>query len=104
MRRFIAAVVVMLFAAGCSILDPSDRQELRDRIGSMPPEEVSALRVQAMWKAARDFFNDKKANDQIGKLECRIKEHGEWGNWSEQLLESHTVADMRGCLWQHPYV
>ena len=38
MRHLLAALLVLL-AFGCSILDPGDRQELRDRIRALPPDQ-----------------------------------------------------------------
>lgn len=100
MRRLLA-VTLMLFAVGCSIMDPGDREELRKRIQLMPENQMSMFTREAMKVAAHRFLEGKRDTERIGKLECRVKEDGAWSDWYEHL-DDLRVPWMRDCLWKQP--
>ena len=88
MRLLLKAVAVAAVAAvvfGCSILDPGDRQELRDRIAALPPENVGLLRTMAMNAKALDWLRGRPEGDQMGKLQCRYQANGNWGDWDDWM-------------------
>jgi hypothetical protein len=96
MRRLLAALPLLL-AFGCSIVDPSDRDELRKRIASMPPAWASTLDKMTMNAKALDWLRSRDEYDQVGKLQCRLKAGGTWSGWADQE-PSYTVADLIDCL------
>ncbi|WP_437793979.1 hypothetical protein [Sorangium sp. So ce693] len=74
-------VLLVVFACGCSIVDPSDRDELRHQIAAMPLEEVSRLRLLGMNSAAINWLEGRPPGDQMGKIQCRYQAGGQWTNW-----------------------
>ncbi|WP_437276569.1 hypothetical protein WME90_35735 [Sorangium sp. So ce375] len=101
MRHRLCALLVLL-TCGCSILDPSDRDELRGRIATLPPAEMSLMKKMVMNVKAMRWLEHKDENDQMGKLQCRYQAGGQWSQWSDQE-PTYTVADMLECLIHRPF-
>jgi hypothetical protein len=96
-------ILLVVFACGCSIVDPSDRDELRDQIAAMPLEEISRLRMLGMNSAAIKWLEGRPPGDQMGKIQCRYQAGGQWTNWADQE-PSFIVDDMRDCLIRRPFL
>jgi hypothetical protein len=97
-----AIALVLVGGMGCSILDPGDREELRNYIASMPPDRRSTLRSAVMNSRTVSWLQSKPTYDQVGKLQCREYTEGEgWGAWRNKE-PSHTVAQMLDCLKHEP--
>ncbi|WP_437997438.1 hypothetical protein WMF26_42750 [Sorangium sp. So ce185] len=101
MGRFLetlAVAAVVVLALSCSIVDPGDREELRRRIAMLPPDTLSTW---AKWNmnanAVKWLRMYKDPNDQVGKLQCRLKAGGTWSGWNDQE-PTYTVADLLDCL------
>ncbi|WP_437953022.1 hypothetical protein WME98_21630 [Sorangium sp. So ce296] len=75
MRRLHVAVLVPL-VAGCSILDPEDRAELRRQIAAMPHDELMEMKRWTMHELAKEWLETRDENDQVGKVVCRDNEGG----------------------------
>ncbi|WP_437587510.1 hypothetical protein [Sorangium sp. So ce1000] len=71
--KAMAAAAVTVIALGCSIMDPDDRDELRRRIATLPPETLSRLQKTKLNTNALRWLPiyRKDRNDQVGKLQCR---------------------------------
>ncbi|WP_437645417.1 hypothetical protein [Sorangium sp. So ce362] len=96
-------VLLVLFTCGCSIVDPGDRDELRDQIAMMPREERSRLKTLGMNSAAIDWLKGRPEGDQMGKIQCRYQAGGHWTNWADQE-PPFIVDDMRDCLIKRPFL
>ncbi|WP_437956668.1 hypothetical protein WME76_35585 [Sorangium sp. So ce119] len=87
-----------MLAFGCSIMDPGDRDELRERIAALPPDTLSYWdKVVMNTNALRWLKLYKDPDDQVGKLQCRLKAGGTWSGWNDQE-PPYTVADLIDCL------
>lgn len=95
MRPLLAALVLTI--AGCSIVDPGDRDELKHRIDGLPPSEISAMKKWLMNDHAIKWLKGKPKADQMGKLQCRVQAGGKWGDWIDQE-PTYLVFDMLKCL------
>ncbi|WP_437764701.1 hypothetical protein WMF27_33930 [Sorangium sp. So ce281] len=97
--KAMAAAAVTVIALGCSIMDPDDRDELRRRIAALPSETLSHLqKTKLNTNALRWLLTYKKDhNDQVGKLQCRLKAGGTWSGWNDQE-PTYTVEDLIQCL------
>ncbi|WP_437981425.1 hypothetical protein [Sorangium sp. So ce117] len=96
--KTMAAAAATLIALGCSIVDPSDREELRQQIAMLPPETLSSWDKWNMNVNAVKWLKlYKDPNDQVGKLQCRLKAGGTWSGWNDQE-PTYTVADLLDCL------
>ncbi|WP_437926506.1 hypothetical protein WMF37_47125 [Sorangium sp. So ce291] len=100
MRSRLGTLLVVL-TCGCSIVDPGDRDELRDRIAAMPPEMSEYYTRLGMNAAAVKWLDGRPREDQVGKLQCRYQAGGQWTNWADQEPRL-TVEYMRDCLLQTP--
>ncbi|WP_437951321.1 hypothetical protein WME98_11085 [Sorangium sp. So ce296] len=94
-------VLLVMLACGCSIVDPSDRDELRNRIASLPPDRIDFLTKLSMDSAATKWLQTRDKNDQVGKLQCRYQAGGQWTNWADQEPPC-TVADILDILLGTP--
>lgn len=54
-----------------------------------------------MNSKAIELLKSKPENDQVGKLQCRVKAGDVWKDWNDQE-PSHTVAEMLDCLLNVP--
>lgn len=97
-RKTLAVAAVAVVASSCSIVDPGDRAELREQLATLPPETLSTW---AKWRmnanAVRWLLTYKDPNDQVGKLQCRLKAGGTWSGWNDQE-PTYTVSDLLECL------
>lgn len=93
------AVVV----AGCSIMDPEDRQELRDRLGALPADAILAMKRTVMNTNALNWLRGRPDHDQMGKLQCRYQAGGQWTSWADQE-PTFTTDDMLYCLRKDPFM
>ncbi|WP_437286083.1 hypothetical protein [Sorangium sp. So ce406] len=93
MNHRLGGALLAVLACGCSIVDPSDRDELRDRIAAMPLQAISELKRLGMNAAAIRWLDRKDERDQVGKLQCRYQAGGQWTNWADQEPPL-TVAEM----------
>ncbi|WP_438005218.1 hypothetical protein WME89_41815 [Sorangium sp. So ce321] len=93
MNYRLGGALLAVLTCGCSIVDPSDRDELRDRIAAMPLQAISELKRWGMNTAAVRWLRSKDEKDQVGKLQCRYQAGGQWTNWADQEPPL-TVADM----------
>ncbi|WP_437575378.1 hypothetical protein [Sorangium sp. So ce887] len=59
-------VLLVLFTCGCSIVDPGDRDELRDQIAMISLEERSRLKTLGMNSAAIDWLKGRPEAGQPG--------------------------------------
>ena len=93
----VSAALLCTQITACSVLDPDDRQQLRDRIGAMPPSSDSQFRRLVMNAKAIQWLRMKPENDQVGRMQCRIGAGGKWGDWQyqEEVLK---VDRMLECL------
>ncbi|WP_437809595.1 hypothetical protein [Sorangium sp. So ce1078] len=94
-------VLLVVLACGCSIVDPSDRDELRNRIAAMPPDRIEYLTKLSMDSAATKWLQTRDKNDQVGKLQCRYQAGGQWTDWADQEPPC-TVADILDILLGTP--
>jgi len=96
--KAVAVAAVAVIALGCSIVDPSDREELRQKIAMLPPETLSSWDKWNMNVNAVKWLKlYKDPNDQVGKLQCRLKAGGTWSGWNDQE-PTYTVEDLIQCL------
>jgi hypothetical protein len=98
----LVAVAFAVVAFGCSILDPDDRQELRDRIAAMPLDAVLLMKKMVMNVKAMNWLRYRPKGDQMGKLQCRMQAGGTWSGWADQE-PPYTVEDMLECLIYRPF-
>lgn len=102
MNYRLGGALLAMLACGCSIVDPGDRDELRDRIAAAPPETAEYLTRLAMNGVAVQWLHGRPPEDQVGKLQCRYQAGGQWTNWTDQEPRL-TVAYMRDCLLTRPF-
>ncbi|WP_437645421.1 hypothetical protein [Sorangium sp. So ce362] len=95
-------VLLVLFTCGCSIVDPGDRDELRDRIAMMSPDDIPFAKRWTMNTKAVDWLRRRPPGDQMGKLQCRYQAGGQWSNWADQE-PTYIVLDMLECLLKRPF-
>src|SRR5688572_8926372 len=97
MRRLNVLVVVLMLTCvpSCSIMDPDDRQALRDRINGMAPEFQMALWRMTMNGRAIDWLKWKPESDQVARLQCRWMAGGKWTEWhyQEEVLRVDRMLD-----------
>lgn len=102
MRSLRLALLVPL-AVGCSILDPGDRDELRNQIAMMSPSDKKIYKRWLMNFKAQQWLEPKKEeNDQIAKVQCRDDEGGAWSEWYDRPDKVYSVQDMLNCLIKKP--
>lgn len=94
--RAVAIGMIALVLPSCSIMDPDDRQALRDRLAAMAPEDMVLMRRTILNAKGINYFRQRPSNDQVGILECRYYAEGQWGDWSYQ--KSWEVKDVIECL------
>jgi hypothetical protein len=76
MKHRLGTVLVVL-TCGCSIVDPGDVDELRERIATMPPSRQAYLTRLGMHGAAVKWLRSRDEHDQVGKLQCRYQAGGQ---------------------------
>jgi hypothetical protein len=105
MRRLLQIAMIALVLVvgwGCSILDPGDREDLRNYIAAMAPEKISELKRLAMNSKAINWLQSRPRYDQVGKLQCREYSEGQgWEPW-RYVEPSYTVANLLDCLRNVP--
>ncbi|MDC3953178.1 hypothetical protein [Polyangium jinanense] len=94
--RAVAIGVFALVLPSCSIMDPDDRQALRDRLAAMAPEDMVLLRRTVLNAKGLNYFQQRPSNDQVGRLFCREYADGQWGDWKEE--KRWEVKDVIECL------
>src|SRR5262249_2740919 len=78
---------------------PGDRDVLRRRIATLPPDTISEWKLREMnINAVRWLETYKDKNDQVGKLQCRYQAGGQWTGWADQMEPTFTVRDLINCL------
>ena len=97
--------MIALVLPSCSIMDPDDRQALRDRLADMMPTDLARLRKGAMNGRGIIYFNGRPSNDQVGTLYCREYAEGQWGDWRKEEAEDRLwqVKDVLDCLKYDPF-
>ncbi|MDI1448000.1 hypothetical protein [Polyangium sp. 6x1] len=104
MKPFFRAAAIGLIALvlpSCSIMDPDDRQALRDRLAGMMPEDIFQLRKGAMNGRGILYFKERPSNDKVGKLYCREYVEGQWQDWKGD--KEWRVDDVLDCLRNDPF-
>ncbi|WP_438024052.1 hypothetical protein [Sorangium sp. So ce233] len=102
MKQWLGGALLAVLACGCSIVDPGDRDELRDRIAAMPPDTMEYLTRLSMNATAVRWLDGRPSDDQVGKLQCRYQAGGQWTDWADQEPRL-TVHDMLDCLLNRPF-
>jgi len=103
MRRMttILPVVSMLGIAGCTTVDPDDKNELLRRIGALPPPAALTLRQVTAHHYSEIMLNKRDLSKKIGGTVCRRfdPKTGAWGGWVPQV--DVTIADVLKCVAQN---
>jgi len=75
MKLRVGILVTVLGATqlvGCSIMDPNDRQALRDKINALTFMQILELKRVIASTNASNWLNHLPKNDEMGNVQCRI--------------------------------
>ncbi|MDI3284643.1 hypothetical protein [Polyangium sp. 15x6] len=101
--RAVAIGLIALVLPSCSIMDPDDRQALRDRLAGMVPNDILQLTKGTMNGKAILYFEEEPTNNQVGKLQCREYVDGQWQDWRDEPDKAWMVYDVLQCLREIPF-
>ena len=87
----------------CSIVDASDRDVLDQRVGAMPPDVKTSLRIMTTKINAVRWLSHKPSNDRVGDIKCKY-DLGDGQGWEDivvgdgDLLVDYMISCLNGGL------